>query len=152
MKSRKTARVGKKAIAERSSVKRALLSGGNPQIPKADGETPVQAYIVAMPGWKRDIGHRLDALITRTVPGVDKAIRWNTPLYGLKGQGFFVGFHTFTKYVKVTFFRGASLLPPLPGGTSKDSRWIDIHEDGLDEKQMEAWIRQAAALSGWGKW
>ena len=84
-----------------------LLSGGNPQIAKADGDAPVQAYIAAMPGWKRDVGRRLDALITRTVPGVRKAVKWNSPFYGMEGQGWFLNFHCFTRYVKVAFFRGA---------------------------------------------
>jgi len=127
----------------------ALLSGGNPQIAKSDGGEPVQAYIDAMPGWKRDIGHRLDALIVKTVPDVTKAVRWNSPFYGREGQGWFVSFHTFTKYVKVTFFDGTSLKPVPPGGTGKDARWIDVHEDDLDEAQLAKWIKQAAALPGW---
>jgi hypothetical protein len=126
-----------------------LLSGGNPQIAKADGEAPVQAYIAAMPGWKRDIGKRLDALIVRSVPNVRKAVKWNSPMYGIEGQGLFLGFHTFTHYVKVTFFRGTSLRPVPPGGTSKEARWIDIHEDDLDEAQMADWVKQAAAVPGW---
>ena len=128
-----------------------LLSGGNPQIAKADGDAPVQAYIAAMPDWKSDIGRRLDELIVRTVPEVVKAVRWNSPFYGIEGQGWFLGFHTFKNYVKVSFFRGTSLEPVPPGGTGKEGRWIDIHEDDLDEEQMAAWIRQAAALPGWGK-
>jgi hypothetical protein len=129
-----------------------LLSGGNPQIAKGDGDAPVRAYIAAMPGWKSDLGRRLDALITRVVPGVRKAVRWNSPFYGVEGRGWFLSFHVFTRYVKVTFFAGASLRPIPPGGTvkSKEVRWIDIHEeDGLDEAQMAAWIRQAADLPGW---
>jgi hypothetical protein len=126
-----------------------LLSGGNPQIAKADGDAPVRAYIAAMPGWKRDLGKRLDALIVRTVPDVRKAVKWNSPFYGVEGQGWFLAFHTFTRYVKVTFFRGTSLRPVPPGGTDKHARWIDIHEDGLDETQMAAWVKQAAALPGW---
>ena len=129
-----------------------LLSGGNPQIAKADGDAPVQAYIAAMPGWKRDLGKRLDALIVRNVPNVRKAVKWNTPFYGIEGQGWFLGVHVFTHYVKVTFFRGTSLRPVPPGGTpkSQDTRWIDIHEgDGLDEAQMATWVKQAAALPGW---
>jgi hypothetical protein len=128
-----------------------LLAGGNPQIAKADGEAPVQAYIAAMRGWKRDVGRRLDALIVRVVPGVRKAVKWNSPFYGMEGQGWFLSFHTFTNYVKVTFFRGTSLRPVPPGGTAKDARWIDVHEDNPDEAQMAIWIRQAAALPGWGK-
>jgi len=128
-----------------------LLSGGNPQIAKADGDAPVRAYIAAMPDWKRDVGRRLDALVVRSVPGVRKAVRWNSPMYGLEGRGWFLSFHVFSRYVKVTFFRGASLSPAPPGGTGKDARWIDVHEGDLDEKRMAAWIRQAAALPGWGK-
>jgi hypothetical protein len=128
-----------------------LLSGGNPQIAKGDGDAPVQAYIVAMPGWKRDVGHRLDALIERTVPEVKKAVKWNSPFYGLEGQGWFLNFHCFTKYVKLAFFRGAS-LDPLPPVESKDKnmRYFHIHEDGeIDEQLVANWIRQAAALPGW---
>jgi hypothetical protein len=125
-----------------------LLSGGNPQIAKAEGDAPVKAYIAAMPGWKRAMGKRLDALIVRNVPDVRKAVKWNSPMYGIEGQGFFVSFHTFTNYVKVTFFRGTSLKPIPPGGTA-EARWINIHEDDLDEKQMVDWIKQAAALPGW---
>jgi hypothetical protein len=127
-----------------------LLSGANPKIAKADGDAPVQAYIAAMPGWKRDVGRRLDALIERTVPGVRKAVKWDSPLYGVEGQGRFLGFHVFTHYVKVTFFRGTSVRPVPPGGTGKDARWIDIHEDDLDEAQMATWVKQAAAIPGWG--
>jgi hypothetical protein len=128
-----------------------LLSGGNPQIAKADGDSPVQAYISAMPGWKRDVGERLDALIVKSVPNVHKGVRWNSPMYGIKGQGWFVSFHVFTKYVKVTFFRGTSLEPVPPGGTGNDARWIDIHEDDLDEARVAKWIKQAAAIPGWGR-
>jgi len=125
-----------------------FLSGGNPRIAKADGDAPVQAYIAAMPGWKRDIGKRLDALIERNVPSVRKAVKWNSPMYGIEGQGWFLGFHVFTHYVKLTFFRGTLLRPVPPGGTGKDARWIDIHEDDLDEAQMTTWVKQAAALPG----
>ena len=128
-----------------------LLSGGNPQIAKADGDSPVQAYISAMPGWKRDVGQRLDALIMRTVQGVHKGVRWNSPMYGIKGQGWFVSFHVFTNYVKVTFFRGTSLQPVPPGGTGNEARWIDIHEGDLDEALLAKWLQQAAAIPGWGK-
>src|SRR5919109_2965862 len=119
-----------------SAKKPAVLAGGNPQIAKADGDAPVQAYIAAMPGWKRDVGRRLDALIVRNVPNVRKAVKWNSPFYGIAGQGWFLSFHVFTRYVKVTFFRGTSLRPVPPGGTGKDARWIDIHEDDLDLPQM----------------
>jgi hypothetical protein len=128
-----------------------LLAGGNPQIAKGDGDAPVQAYIAAMPGWKRDVGRRLDALIVRTVPDVRKAVKWNSPFYGLEGQGWFLNFHCFTKYVKVAFFRGASLRPLPPGASRhKDVRYVDIHEgDEFDEPQVADWVRQAAALPGW---
>jgi hypothetical protein len=129
-----------------------LLSGGNPQIPKGDGDPPVQAYIAAMPGWKSDIGRHLDAIITRTVPDVKKAVRWNSPFYGMEGRGWFLNFHCFTKYVKVAFFDGAS-LEPLPPGESKDEkvRYLDVYEDDrLDETQFAAWVKQASRLPGWG--
>jgi hypothetical protein len=131
--------------------KPALLSGGNPQIAKADGDSPVQAYISAMPGWKREVGQHLDALISRTVPFVHKGVRWNSPMYGIKGRGWFVSFHVFTKYVKVTFFRGTSLEPVPPGGTGNEARWIDIHEGYMDEALVAKWVEQAAAIPGWGK-
>ena len=127
-----------------------LLSGGNPQIAKAAGDAPVQAYIAAMPGWKRDVGRRLDALIVRTVPGVRKAVRWNTPFYGIEGQGWFLGFHCITKYVKVAFFRGTSLRPVPPGESKqKEARYLHIHEDDqLDEQLVASWMRQASELPG----
>ena len=128
-----------------------LLSGGNPQIAKAEGDAPVQAYIAAMPEWKRAIGRRLDALIVRTVPDVRKAVKWNSPFYGVEGQGWFLSFHVFTRYVKVTFFRGTSLRPIPPGPSKhKDVRYFDIREgDEFDGQQMASWIEQAAALPGW---
>ena len=127
-----------------------LLSGGNPQIAKGDGDAPVQAYIAAMPGWKSDLGRRLDDIVVRTVPGVRKAVRWNSPWYGVEGRGWFASYHVFTRYVKVTFLNGNALQPLPPGsGKDKDARWIDIHEGELDEEQMAAWIRQSAALPGW---
>ena len=127
-----------------------LLSGGNPQIAKADGDAPVQAYIAAMPGWKRDLGKRLDTLIVRNAPKVRKAVKWNSPLYGIEGEGWFLSFHVFNRYVKVTFFRGTSLRPVPPGSSKhKDVRYLDIHEyDKLDEAQMAKWVKQAAALPG----
>ncbi len=140
-----------KSKGSSTAAKPALLAGGNPQIAKADGDAPVQAYIAAMPGWKRGVGRRLDALIVRNVPNVRKAVRWNSPFYGIEGKGWFLGFHVFTHYVKVTFFRGTTLRPVPPGGTGKDARWIDIHEDDLDEAQMATWVKQAAAIPGWGK-
>jgi hypothetical protein len=126
-----------------------LLSGGNPQIAGAEGDAPVQAYIAAMPGWKRELGARLDALVVRHAPGVRKAVKWNSPFYGIEGQGWFMGFHTFARYVKVTFFRGTALHPVPPGGTAREARWIDLHEGQLDEAQLAAWVKQAAALPGW---
>jgi hypothetical protein len=129
-----------------------LLAGGNPRIAKADGDAPVQAYIAAAPGWKIGVLRRLDAIIGRAVPGVRKAVKWNSPFYGMEGQGWFLSVHCFTKYVKVGFFRGASLRP-LPPGVSrqKEVRYLDIHEnEPLDEAQMASWIQQAASLPGWG--
>jgi hypothetical protein len=128
-----------------------LLSGGNPRIAKADGDAPVQAYIAAMPGRKSELGRRLDALIVRTVPGVRKAVKWNSPFYGVGGQGWFLSFHCFTKYVKVTFFRGTSLRPVPPSESKhKEVRYLDIREgDALDEKQLASWIEQAASIPGW---
>jgi hypothetical protein len=165
--SKKSAKVAKKAAAKRVAAKAtkprkaapksqsgkptepALLSGGNPQIAKGYGDAPVQAYIAAMPGWKSDLGRRLDALIVRTVPGVHKAVKWNSPFYGIEGQGWFLAFHCFTKYVKVTFFRGTSLRP-VPAGESKhkEVRYLDIHEGQLDEAQFAAWVEQASQLPG----
>lgn len=127
-----------------------LLSGGNPQIAKGDGDAFVEAYIEAMPGWKRDVGRRIDALVVRHVPGVRKAVRWNTPFYGLEGRGWFLAFHCITKYVKVTFFRGTSLRPVPPIESKvKDVRYLHVFEgDALDEKQLARWIAQAAELPG----
>lgn len=127
-----------------------LLSGGNPQIAKGYGDAPVQAYIAAMPGWKRDVGARLDALVEAAVPGVAKAVKWNSPLYGVEGQGWFLGVHVFARYVKLAFFRGAALdpLPPV-GSKQPDVRYVHIHEDEvLDEAQLSDWIRQASRLPG----
>ena len=134
----------------RKAAKTKLLSGGNPQIAKAYGDAPVQDYIAAMPGWKSDVGHRLDALITRTVPGVRKAVKWNSPFYGVEGQGWFLSFHCFTKYIKVGFFRGTSLRPLPPGESKqKEVRYLDIHEDDeLDEAQFAGWVKQASQLPG----
>jgi hypothetical protein len=133
--------------------KPALLAGGNPQIAKADGDAPVQAYIAAMPGWKRGVGRRLDALIVRTVPDVRKAVKWNSPFYGIEAHGWFLSFHCFTKYIKVTFFRGVSLRPLPPGESKqKEVRYLDIHEDDqLDEARLAAWVKQASQLPGWGR-
>jgi hypothetical protein len=168
--SKKSAQVAKKTAAKRVAakaarpreaepkskspkvVKPALLAGGNPQIAKAEGDAPVQSYIAAMPGWKRDVGHRLDALISRAVPGVLKAVKWNSPFYGVEDQGWFVSFHCFTKYVKLTFFRGTSLRPPPPGESKHEEvRYLDIREhDQLDEARLGAWVKQASRLPGWG--
>ena len=149
-KARKTAPKAASKPQSRKMAKPALLAGGNPQIAKTDGDAPVQAYIAAMPGWKRDVGRRLDALIVRTVPGVRKAVKWNSPLYGVEDQVWFLGFHCFTNYVKVAFFRGASLRPVPPGGSKqRDVRYLDIHEDDqLDEAQFAAWVKQASQLPG----
>jgi hypothetical protein len=162
--SRKSAEVAKKSAGKapkprttapkpesRKGAKPALLAGGNPQIAKGDGDRPVQAYIAAMPGWKRETGRRLDALIAVAVPGVRKAVKWNSPFYGVEGQGWFLSFHCFRSYVKVAFFRGASLRPVPPGESKhKDVRYLDIREhERLDEELVAAWVRQAAALPGW---
>jgi hypothetical protein len=159
---RKSVKVAKKAAKVRNkprktapkppsgkTAKPVLLSGGNPQIAKGYGDAPVQAYIAAMPGWKRELGRRLDALIVRTVPGVRKAVKWNSPFYGLEDDVWFLSFHCFTKYLKVTFFRGNSLRP-VPAGESKhkDVRYLDIHEDDFDEAQFVAWVKQASQLPG----
>jgi hypothetical protein len=143
-------RTSSKAV-KTAPAKPTLLAGGNPQIAKGEGDAPVQAYIAAMPGWKSGVGRRLDALIVRTVPGVRKAVKWNSPFYGVEGQGWFLNFHTFTSYVKVAFFRGTSLRPVPPGASKHEEvRYLDIREDDpLDEAQVAKWIRQAAALPGW---
>jgi hypothetical protein len=146
----KSAKVATKA-ARRIVAKPTLLAGDNPQIAKGDGDAPVQAYIAAIPGWKRDVARRLDGLIVRAVPDVRKAVKWNSPFYGVEGQGWFLNFHCFTNYVKVAFFRGTSLRPVPPGESrQKEVRYCDIcKDDTLDEAQMATWIRQAAALPGW---
>ncbi len=140
----------KQSTAPRAAAKPKLLSGGNPQIPKADGDAPVQAYIAAMPGWKQEVGRRLDRLIVNTVPHVRKAVRWNTPFYGIEGEGWFLAYHCITRYIKVTFFRGTS-LKPIPPVESKhpEVRYFHIFEDGqFDEKLVSSWIRQASKLPG----
>jgi hypothetical protein len=126
-----------------------LLSGGNPQIPKGEGDAPVQAYIAAMPGWKSELGAKLDAIIEREVPGVHKAVKWNSPFYGVEPGLWFLSYHCFTKYVKVTFFRGTS-LEPEPAGKSKhpEVRYLDIHEGQFDEAQFADWVKQASLLPG----
>lgn len=137
------------ATAKEKTVK--LLSGGNPQIPKGDGDAPVQAYIAAMPGWKSAVGQRLDSLIVRQLPNVQKAVRWNSPFYGIEGQGWLVSFHVLTRYVQLNFFCG-SLLDPVPPGSGKDpnARWLNIYEeDQMDEALIESWLKQASNLKGW---
>lgn len=144
--------MGKKPIPKNAAMPTApvLLSGGNPQIAKADGDAPVQAFIAAMPGWKSEVGRQLDAMVVRTVPGVRKAVRWNTPFYGIDGQGWFLAFHCFAKYIKLTFFKGAS-MQPVPPVESKQAevRYYRIHEgDPFDEALLANWIQQAAQLPG----
>jgi hypothetical protein len=137
---------GNKHIA---AAKPTLLAGGNPQIPKGYGDAPVQAYVAAMPGWKSEVGRRLDALVERTVPGVRKAVKWNSPFYGVEDGVWFLSFHCFTKYVKVTFFRGTSLNPVPPGASRhKDVRYLDIYEGQLDEARLVDWVKQASQLPG----
>ena len=145
-----TARTAKTASKAVKTAAPKLLSGGNPQIAKGDGDAPVQAYIAAMPGWKHEIGQRLDALIARTVPGVHKAVKWNSPFYGIEGQGWFLSFHCFDRYVKVAFFRGQSLdpIPPVES-KSQDTRYLHVHQDeAIDEAQFTKWVRQASKLPG----
>jgi hypothetical protein len=151
--SRKAAKVAKKIVAKKATARRgapkpALLAGGNPQIAKAYGDAPVQAYIAAMPGWKQGVGRRLDAIIERAVPDLYKAVKWNSPFYGIEGEGWFLSFHCFTKYIKVGFFRGASLRPLPPGKSKqKEVRYLDIHEDDeLDEAEFADWVKQASRL------
>ncbi len=136
--------------ATAASARPRLLAGGNPQIPKGDGDAPVQAYIAAMPGWKQDVGRRLDALIERTVPGVCKAVKWNSPFYGVEAGHWFLSYHCYDRYVKVAFFRGTSLQPMPPGESRhKEVRYLDIHEDDVfDEARFADWVRQASRLPG----
>lgn len=145
---RTSANAAKKAAANQSA-KPVLLSGGNPQIPKGYGDAPVKAYIAAMPGWKAELGRRIDAIVERVVPGVKKAVKWNSPFYGVEEDVWFLSYHCFTKYVKVTFFRGTS-MQPVPPGKSKhpDVRYLDIYEDGFDEAQFAEWVKQASELPG----
>jgi hypothetical protein len=140
---------GKTSKAKPRAAKPVLLSGGNPQIPKGKGDRPVQAYIAAMPGWKSDLGRRIDTLIVDVAPGVAKAVKWNSPFYGVEDGLWFLSFHCFTKYVKVTFFRGTSLDPVPPGESKqKDVRYLGIYEDWFDEAQFADWARQASQLPG----
>jgi len=140
----------RKARPAAKAKKVVLLSGGNPQISKGDGDAPVQAYIRAMPGWKRAVGERLDAIVEANVPDVRKAVKWNTPFYGVEGRGFFFAFHVYARYVQMTFFKGTSLDPmPAKGSKHPEVRYHDIHEGALDETQVARWVRQAAALPGW---
>jgi len=149
-KSRKSTEAPEKPNAENSGREVRLLSGGNPQIPKADGDAPVQAYIAAMPEWKGEVGRRLDDLIARTVPEVRKAVRWNSPFYGIEGQGWFLSYHCFTKYVKVTFLNGVSLRPVPPVASKHEQvRYFHIHEgDEIDEELWVSWLEQAVGLPG----
>jgi hypothetical protein len=150
-KTQRSTKSGKPPRPERKATakKPALLSGGNPQIAKGYGDAPVKAYIAAMPGWKKAIGRRLDALIARTVPGVRKAVKWNSPFYGVEEGVWFLSFHCFTKYVKVTFFRGTSLDPVPPGKSKhKSVRYLDVYESELDEAQFTDWVKQASTLPG----
>jgi hypothetical protein len=137
-------------MTSKTTKKPKLLSGGNPQIPKGDGDAPVQAYIKALPGWKNDIGRRLDEIIVRTVPDVQKAVKWNSPHYGTEETGWFLSFHAYTKYIKVTFSNGIS-LKPLPPGESKNEemRHYDVYEDKLDDAQFADWVKQASQVPGW---
>jgi hypothetical protein len=146
--SRKPAK--EEGTAGKAAKRPVLLSGGNPQIAKGYGDAPVQEYIAAMPGWKRDVGRRLDEIVTRTVPGVEKAVKWNTPFYGVEKPLWFLSFHCFDRYIKVTFFRGASLDPAPPVKSKyEEVRYFHIHEDDqLDEAQFADWVKQASALPG----
>ncbi|CAH1660216.1 conserved hypothetical protein [Hyphomicrobiales bacterium] len=148
---RKTTRRPKATENDGGPAKPVLLSGGNPQIPKGEGHPAVQAYIAAMPGWKRDVGLQLDALIERSVPGLRKAVKWNSPLYGTHEQGWFLGIHCFTRYIKIAFFNGAALEPQPPvASKDKNTRYLHIDEAGLtDEATLVRWIEQAAKLPGW---
>jgi hypothetical protein len=153
-KSAPSTEAAKGAAAELPDGKPVLLSGGNPQIAKGHGDGPVQAYIAAMPGWKSDVGRRLDALIERTIPGVRKAVKWNSPFYGVEGpdtaQTWFLSYHCFANYIKLAFYRGASLIPVPPvGSKSGDTRYFHIHgSEELDEAQLADWMRQASQLPG----
>lgn len=142
--------MAKKTATRKTAARPKLLAGGNPQIPKGDGDAPVEAYLAAMPGWKQDVGRRLDELIVKNVPGVQKAVRWNTPFYGLEGRGWFVAFHCMTQYIKVTFFKGTQLRPMPPEASRvKDVRYWHVGEgEELDEKQFAAWVKQASKLEG----
>jgi hypothetical protein len=146
----KKKRAPAKVAAKAKSAKPKLLSGGNPQIAKGYGHAPVKAYIAAIPGWKREVARKLDALIVRAVPGVTKAVKWNTPLYGFDGKEWFVAFHCFDQYLKVTFFRGTSMQPMPPGkSTMKEVRYLDIREDDTtSQAQLLDWIKQASKLPG----
>lgn len=153
-KSKRQTKPAKKPVAKRTAAQPKLLAGGNPQIAKADGDAPVQAFIAAMPGWKRDVGRKLDRIITRAVPNVRKAVRWNSPMYGLQGHGWLLNFHCVTKYIKVAFFNGSS-LKPLPPVESKNqgTRYFHIFEhDEFDEKLFANWVKQAAKLPPGGAW
>jgi hypothetical protein len=140
-----------KSKVAKKAAKPKLLAGDNPQIAKGDGDAPVQAYIKAIPGWKQDVARQLDAIITRTIPDVRKAVKWNSPFYGVEGKGWFLSYHCFTKYIKVGFFKGAELTPLPPGESKqKEVRYLDIREDDtLDEAQFAKWVKQASKIPGW---
>ena len=144
------ARVLNAYVLETPDRAREMAKAADEKIAKGEGDAPVQAYIAAMPGWKSEVGRRLDALIVRTIPGVHKAVKWNSPLYGIAGEGWFLGIHVFTRYIKVAFFRGSSLRPVPPGESKQQhTRYLDIHEnDELDEAQFTAWVKQASRLPG----
>jgi len=146
------AKAKKKAPAKKKAApkkKPKLLSGGDPQIAKGYGEAPVKEYIAAMPGWKREIGAEIDAIVTRAVPGVKKAVKWNSPFYGISDNVYFMSFHAFAKYIKVAFFQGASLRPVPPGPSKqKNVRYLDIYEGAFDKAQFTAWVKQASKWPG----
>lgn len=146
-------KISKKVVLKKktATIKTKLLAGGNPQVAKADGDAPVQAYIASVPGWKQDVCRRLDRCITRAVPKVKKAVKWNSPFYGVEEQGWFLNFHCFTKYVKVCFFKGGALKPPPPiSGKHKEVRYLHVEEDGLfNEKQFSSWVKKASQIQGW---
>lgn len=148
---KKATKAKKKIPARRATAKPRLLAGDNPQIAKGDGDAPVQAYIKAIPGWKQDVARRLDSIVTRTVPELRKAVKWNSPFYGVEGKGWFLSLHCFTKYVRLGFFNGTSMRPMPPGASSiPNLRYLDIREnDVLDEAQCVKWIKQASRMPGW---
>jgi len=147
----KAKKATKKVAARKTTDRPRLLAGDNPQIAKGDGDAPVQAYIAAIPGWKQTLVRDIDRIVTETLPGVRKAVKWNSPFYGVEGKGWFLSLHCFTRYVKVTFFKGTALKPPPPGESKQpDVRYLDIREDEeLDEVQFANWLKQASRIPGW---